>query len=79
MLIVSIKDLSRSRKVAGLATLIAMLLAFVLANSPAQDWYQLVHHLPVMVRVGTLTIDKPLILWINDGLMVFFFCLSPWS
>lgn len=75
MLIVSIKDLSRSQKLAGLTTLSAMLLAFVLANSPAQDWYQLVHHLPVMVRVGTLTVDKPLILWINDGLMVFFFLL----
>jgi len=52
-----------------------MLLAFALANSSAREWYQVVHHLPVMVRVGALTIDKPLILWINDGLMVFFFLL----
>lgn len=52
-----------------------MLLAFSLANSPLRDLYQLVHHLPVTVRVGTLAIDKPLILWINDGLMVFFFLL----
>lgn len=28
-----------------------------------------------MVRVGTFAIDKPLILWINDGLMGFFFLL----
>jgi Na+:H+ antiporter, NhaA family len=69
------KSWSRSQKVAGLTTLAAMLLAFLLDNSPALEWYQLVHHLPVMVRVGTFAIDKPLILWINDGLMVFFFLL----
>ena len=71
----SIKDLSRSQKAAGLTTLAAMLLAFTVANSPARAWYEVVHHLPVMVGVGTLAIDKPLILWINDGLMVFFFLL----
>lgn len=67
------KSLLRSKQVAGLSTLAAMLLAFVLDNSPAAEWYRLVHHLPVMVQVGKFTIDKPLILWINDGLMVFFF------
>ena len=67
--------LARSPKAAGLAMLAAMLLAFALANSPARDWYQVVHHLPVMVQVGSLTIDKPMILWINDGLMMFFFLL----
>ena len=71
----SIKDLSRSKKAAGLITVIAMLLAFAVANSPANEWYQVVHHLPVMVQVGTFAIDKPLILWINDGLLVFFFLL----
>ncbi len=66
---------SRSQKVAGLTTLAAMLLALLLDYSPAREWYEVVHHLPVMVQVGTFTIDKPLILWINDGLMVFFFLL----
>jgi len=69
------KPLSRSETTAGLVTLSAMLLAFALANSPLRDLYQLVHHLRVSVRVGELGIDKPLILWINDGLMVFFFLL----
>jgi len=72
---VSTKAVLRSQHVAGLTTLAAMLMAFSLANSPLRDLYQLVHHLPVTVRVGTLGIDKPLILWINDGLMVFFFLL----
>lgn len=71
----STKPLSRAQTTAGLTTLAAMLLAFILANSPLRELYQVVHHLPVTVRVGTLGIDKPLILWINDGLMVFFFLL----
>ena len=65
----------RSPQVAGLVTVAAMLLAFVLGNSPAEGWYVQVHHLPVLVQVGDFSINKPLILWINDGLMVFFFLL----
>lgn len=69
------KPLLHSQTTAGLTALASMLLAFALANSPLNDLYQLVHHLPVSVRVGEFAIDKPLILWINDGLMVFFFLL----
>jgi len=69
------EDIPRSPYLAGLTTLAAMVAAFLLVNSPARDVYQLVHHLPVTVRVGAFAIDKPLILWINDGLMVFFFLL----
>lgn len=63
----------RSQAIAGIATLLAMLVAFGLANSPWYDAYWTVHHLPVVLQVGSFVIDKPLILWINDGLMVFFF------
>ena len=31
---------------------VAMLFAVILDNSPARAWYDLVHHLPVSVRVG---------------------------
>ncbi|SHF84219.1 MULTISPECIES: Na+/H+ antiporter NhaA [Halomonadaceae] len=62
-------------RAAGLVTVGAMLLALVLANTPLREFYQFLHHTPVSVQVGALGIDKPLILWINDGLMVFFFLL----
>ena len=52
-----------------------MLLALGLANSPLEPLYHLVHHTPVMIRVGALSIDKTLVQWINEGLMVFFFLL----
>jgi NhaA family Na+:H+ antiporter len=49
----------------------AALLAIILANSPL---YALLPDTPLEVRVGALQIAKPLLLWINDGLMVIFFC-----
>ncbi len=63
----SVTAFLRSLQVAGLTTLTAMLLALVLDHSPADNWYVQVHHLPVIMQVGTFIIDKPLNLWINDG------------
>ena len=42
-------------------------------NSPLQDWYKALLHTPVIVQVGALEIAKPLLLWVNDGLMALFF------
>lgn len=53
----------------------AALLAMVLANSPASPIYDAFLGTPVEVRVGAFDIDKPLLLWINDGLMAIFFFL----
>ena len=72
----SIKKYTLVREqLAGLLTLIAMISAFVIANSPFYEIYWFIHHTPVSVRIGEYGIDKPLISWINKGLMVFFFLL----
>lgn len=52
-----------------------MVLAFALANSPLRGGYEVIHHLPVALQVGDFAVSRPLILWVNDGLMVFFFLL----
>jgi len=57
----------------GIVLILAALLAIVLANSPLENYYELILDTPVAVRVGALEIAKPLLLWINDGLMVVFF------
>lgn len=60
---------------AGLLLMFAALVAIVCANSPLQTLYALFLDVPVEIRVGPLEIAKPLLLWINDGLMAVFFFL----
>lgn len=59
----------------GILLIGAMGLAMVMANTPLDSYYQAILDLPVEVRVGALQLDKPLLLWINDGLMAIFFML----
>ncbi len=60
----------------GIVLLACALLALVWANSPLGSYYFNLWMTPVEVRFGNLVdIDKPLILWINDGLMAVFFFL----
>lgn len=59
----------------GILLFIATLLAMVCANTQLTSYYELFLSTPVEVRVGQLEIAKPLLLWINDGLMAVFFFL----
>jgi NhaA family Na+:H+ antiporter len=60
---------------AGILLMLAALLALVVANTPLQSYYTILLDTPVEIRVGALEIAKPLLLWINDGLMAIFFFL----
>jgi len=53
----------------------AAVAAMALANSPLERWYGAFLETPVEVRAGAFEIAKPLLLWINDGLMAVFFFL----
>jgi Na+:H+ antiporter, NhaA family len=59
----------------GMLLMAAAVLAMVVANSPLAPVYDLFIDLPVQIRAGALDVSKPLILWINDGLMAIFFFL----
>jgi NhaA family Na+:H+ antiporter len=59
----------------GLVLMVAALAALIASNSPLAWLYDRFLDTPVGVRVGPLALDKPLLLWINDGLMVVFFLL----
>lgn len=59
----------------GVLLVVASLIAILLANSPWRAYYDLLVDTPVSVQVGTLEIAKPLLLWVNDGLMAIFFLL----
>jgi len=60
----------------GIMLMIATLLAMIFANSPLHVIYDFILDTPLEVRLGRhIHIAKPLLLWINDGLMAVFFFL----
>jgi len=59
----------------GILLILAAILALVFANSPLNTYYELLLSIPVELRIGTFEVAKPLLLWINDGLMAVFFFL----
>ncbi len=71
----AIDEFLRRESAAGFVLFGAALLALLAVNSPAADLYGELLGTPVEVRIGDLKIAKPLLLWINDGLMAVFFFL----
>jgi NhaA family Na+:H+ antiporter len=71
----TMRRLLRHEAAGGVVLMLAAVLALVLANSPLAELYELLLGVHASVRVGDLGIDKPLLLWINDGLMAVFFFL----
>jgi len=57
----------------GIILLFAGVLAAIFANTPLRSYYDLFIETPVVIQIGALEIAKPLLLWINDGLMAVFF------
>lgn len=59
----------------GILLMATAVLAIIVANSPLESYYALLLDTPVEIRIGAFEIAKPLLLWINDGLMAVFFFL----
>jgi NhaA family Na+:H+ antiporter len=57
----------------GIILVFAAAVALLLANSPWQGSYNAFLEFPVSITLGTFSISKPLVLWVNDGLMALFF------
>jgi len=69
------RDFFRWEASGGIVLLLATLLALIAANSPFSALYGSLLTTTAEVRIGGFAIDKPLLLWINDGLMAIFFFL----
>lgn len=65
----------QSESAGGILLMITAALAMVIANTPLSTFYDMLIATPVHIRVGPLEITKPLLLWVNDGLMASFFFL----
>jgi NhaA family Na+:H+ antiporter len=68
-------DFLKKESSGGIILILTAFVAIVAANSPLESYYRLLLSTSVEVRVGTFEIAKPLLLWINDGLMAIFFFL----
>ena len=72
----SMRDFMRLESAGGILLIGATLIALVMANIPATfEAYKWFLNLQLTITLGGLGVDKPLLLWINDALMVFFFML----
>ncbi|NQY93358.1 MAG: Na+/H+ antiporter NhaA [Campylobacteraceae bacterium] len=70
-----VEDFIKKESSAGIILIIVTLIALTLENSPLSVHYNEFLHIPVEIKFSNLHIAKPLILWINDGLMAIFFML----
>jgi len=59
----------------GLLLIAAAAFALIINNSPLSWLYNSFLEVPVVAQIGAVKIAKPLLLWINDGLMALFFLL----
>lgn len=71
----AIKDFLKWEAAGSIVLLAAALLALILSNTGAAGLYDNLLQLPFGITLGDIGLTKPLLLWINDGLMAIFFFL----
>lgn len=69
----SLLNFFKMESAVGILLIIATVCAMIMANSPWTNSYNQLMETTVMVMFGEFIIAKPLLLWINDGLMAVFF------
>ena len=75
MPITSVKEFLQKESAGGLLIIAAAMLAMLAENSPLKALYDAWLSTPVGFQFGAFLLNKPLLLWINDGLMAVFFFL----
>jgi NhaA family Na+:H+ antiporter len=69
----SILDFAHTESAAGLMLLMATIAAMLVKNSALGDLYAAFLQLEGQVRLGSIDVNKPLFLWVNDLWMAIFF------
>lgn len=70
-----IKKFIEHESASGIILIACAIFALILDNSPLAWLYDGFLSTPVSIQISQLIIEKPLLLWINDGLMAVFFFL----
>lgn len=72
-IVLPFQEFVKTESFSGILLISFMLIALIWANSPWSSSYEALWQTQVNVSFGSIKIDKPLLLWINDGLMAVFF------
>lgn len=74
-MLAALKKFFHMEAAGGIVLVFAAAVALLWANSPYASLYVDILDIPVGVSVGAAGLQKPMLLWINDGLMAIFFLL----
>ena len=73
--VTALRDFVKLESASGILLVFAGALAMLAANSPLSQFYEVLLQMPIRLQIGTFTLDKTLLIWINDLLMAIFFLL----
>ncbi|MBO6608161.1 Na+/H+ antiporter NhaA [Altererythrobacter sp.] len=70
-----LREFMQKESAGGITLIFAAFAALIVANSPLLGAYRAWLDIPIVAGFGGFVIEKPLLLWVNDGLMAVFFFL----
>lgn len=73
IIVSTFQKFDRAQSLGGILLFGATIIALVFANTGLSDFYDSLRETKVGFNAGTFSLEKPLLLWVNDGLMAIFF------
>ncbi|NMP27698.1 Na+/H+ antiporter NhaA [Rahnella sp. SAP-1] len=70
-----IRQFLRMEASGGIVLIVAAVIALLMANTSLSNLYLEFLNTPVTAGIGHFMLNKPLLLWVNDGLMAIFFLI----
>ena len=74
-MVTPVQKFIKAESFSGMLLFFVTVLALIIANSGWADWYAYVLQYNMGIQSESFSLTKPLVLWINDGLMAVFFFL----
>lgn len=69
------KEFIKLEAVGGITLFACAVLALIVTNSPLHHYYTYIFQAPFSIAVGKIGLTKPILSWVNEGLMTIFFLL----
>jgi NhaA family Na+:H+ antiporter len=72
-MLTAIKSFFKLESIGGILLVVATILAIIFENTLLNGFYHYLSNLKISFAIDEFNISKPLLLWVNDGLMAIFF------